>query len=206
MRPFRWSLFCRTAEKIERIATPDRVAGLYASADLTEAPGPGKKAFAFRARSGVEFETDDEKLGGLLDRLTREQAVPLDDYAAFPDVVEALLRLYVNGAATLSTQPPIFTFTPDEKPLASPLARAQARRGEKVLAALNHKPVRMEDPFWNVFLQQLDGTHTHEDLARFMVAQAGKTIEEARRLTADALKEVAGNRLLLRGDLTPQQD
>ncbi|WP_294541178.1 class I SAM-dependent methyltransferase [uncultured Rhodoblastus sp.] len=198
MRPFRWSLFCRKAEKIERIATPDRVVGLYASADLTAAPGPGKKAFAFREKSGVEFETDDEKLGGLLDGLTREPAVQLDDYAAFPEAVEALLRLYVNSAVTLSTQPPIFTLTPAEKPLASPLARAQARRGEAVLAALNHKPVRMEDPFWNVFLQQLDGTHTHEDLAQFLLAQAGKTIEEARRMMPDALREVAGNRLLMR--------
>jgi cyclopropane fatty-acyl-phospholipid synthase-like methyltransferase len=198
MRPFRWSLFCRAGEKIERIATPDRVVGLYASADLTPAPGPGKKAFAFREnKSGVEFETDDEALGGLLDRLTREQAVLLDDYAASPEVVEALLRLYVNSAVTLSTEPPIFTLTPGEKPLASPLARAQARRGEEILAALHHRPVRMEDPFWNTFLQQLDGTHSHEDLAQFIVAEAGKTIEEARRLAPGALKEAAGNRLLL---------
>jgi hypothetical protein len=198
MRPFRWSLFCRAGERIERIATPDRVVGLYASADLKPAPGPGKKAFAFREKGGVEFETDDETLGGLLDRLSREQAVLLDDYAASPDVVEALLRLYVNSAVTLSTEPPIFTLTPSEKPLASPLARAQARRGEDVLAALHHKPVRMEDPFWSQFLQRLDGTQTHEDLAQFIVVAAGKTIEEARRLTPDALKEVAGNRLLMR--------
>jgi hypothetical protein len=56
----------------------------------------------------------------------------------------------------------------------------------------------MEDPFWNTFLQQLDGTHTQEDLAQFLVAKAGKTIEEALRLTPDALREVAGNRLLMR--------
>jgi hypothetical protein len=200
MRPFRWSLFCRAGEKIERIATPDRVVGLHASAELAPAPGPGKKAFAFRGKSGIEFETDDAALGGLLDRLTREPAVLLDEYAQAPEVVEALLRLYVNGAVTISTEKPVFALTPSEKPLASPLARAQARRGEAMLAALNHKPVRMVDPFWNSFLQQLDGTHTHEDLAQFMVAEGGKTIEEARLLIPNALKEVAGNRLLIQNE------
>lgn len=198
MRPFRWSLFCRAGEPIERIATPDRVVGLYAMAELKPAPGPGKKAFTFRARNGVEFETDDGDLGDLLQRLSTGEAVLLDSYVEKPGVIEALLRLYVNSAATLSTEPPVYTMTPGEKPLASPLARAQARRGEAVLAALHHKPVRMEDPFWNVFLQQLDGTRTLDDLARFVVEAAGKSEEEARRLTPEALKEVASNRLLMR--------
>jgi hypothetical protein len=197
MRPFRWSLFCRAGEKIERIATPDRVVGLYASADLTPASGPGKKAFAFRARTGVEFETDDPALGGLLGRLASEPAVLLDEYAGSPDVVEAILRLFVNTAVTLATAPPIFTRSPGKRPLASPLARAQARRGEEVLAALHHKPVRMIDPFWNSFLQQLDGTHDHEELAQFVAASTGKTIDESRRLIPAALEEVAGNRLLM---------
>ena len=37
----------------------------------------------------------------------------------------------------------------------------------------------MEDPFWNAFLQQLDGTHTREDLAQFVASAMGKSIEEA---------------------------
>jgi hypothetical protein len=197
MRPFRWSLFCNAGDAIERIATPDRVIGLYASASLAPAPGPGKKAFAYRGKNGVEFETDDPDLGGLFGRLSQEQAVLLDEYAAAPGVVEALLRLYVNSAVTLSTEPPAYTLTPGDKPLASPLARAQAGRSEAVLAALHHKPVRMEDPFWNVFLQQLDGTKTHEDLAQFVVEATGKPIDEARRLVPAALNEVAGNRLLM---------
>jgi hypothetical protein len=197
MRPFRWSLFCRAGEKIQRIATPDRVVGLYASADLAPAPGPGKKAFAFRAKSGVEFETDDPVLGGLLERLASEPAVRLDEYSDSPAVVEAVLRLFVNTAVTLATAPPVYIRAPGERPLASPLARAQARRGEEVLAALHHKPVRMIDPFWNSFLQQLDGTHDHEELAQFVAASTGKSIDESRRLIPAALEEVAGNRLLM---------
>jgi hypothetical protein len=55
----------------------------------------------------------------------------------------------------------------------------------------------MIDPFWNSFLQQLDGTHDHEELAQFVAASTGKTIDESRRLIPAALQEVAGNRLLM---------
>jgi hypothetical protein len=198
MRPFRWSLFCRAGEPIDRIATPDRVAGLFASADLVPAPALGKKAFAFKAKTGVEFETDDPELGALLARLSAESAVSLDGFTNSAAVVEALLRLYVNSAVSISAAPPAYTMTVGERPLASPLARAQARRGEPVLAALHHKPVKLEDPFWNVLLQKLDGAHDHEDLARFVAEATDKTIEEARRQMPVVLREVATNRLLLR--------
>jgi hypothetical protein len=197
MRPFRWSLFCRAGAPINRVATPDRVAGLFASGDFTPAPGPGKKTFAFRGKDGVEFETDDPRLGDIFARLSQGSEVLLDDYASAPDIVEALLRLYVNSALALSTEPPLHRRTAGEKPMASPLARAQAQNGDSVLAALHHKPVRMEDPFWRVFLPQIDGAHSHEDLAQFVAAETGKTIGDAREQIPQALQEVARNRLLM---------
>ena len=197
LRAFRWSLFCRAGAPIDRLARPERVAGLYACADLTAAPGEGKMDFAFRGKNGVEFETGDARLGGLLERLSRGEAVLLDEFIDAPGVVEAVLKLTVNSALSLSTEPPLFSRVAGEKPLASPLARAQAALGENVLAALHHKPVRMEDPFWQKFLPQIDGAHTHEDLARFVVTAGGRTIEEARRMISGALAEVVGNRLMM---------
>jgi hypothetical protein len=108
-----------------------------------------------------------------------------------------VLRLYVNEVVTLSTTPPIYTRHPGEQPLASPLARAQARAGEPTLAGLHHKPVRLENRFWSDFVQQLDGTHNRAALAHFISEAAGKSLDEAAALVPGALKEMAGHKLLI---------
>jgi hypothetical protein len=198
LRRFRWSVFCRAGAPMRRIATPGRVIGFYAMADLTPAPGPDKKVFAFKGKGGVEFETDDERLGGIFEKLAAGEAVALDEFADAPSVVESLLRLYVASALSLSTEPPLFTKQIADKPLASPLARAQSQMGDNVLASLHHRPVRMEDPFWSHFLPKLDGAHSQEDLALFVAEAANKPLEDARKMIPGALGEVAGNRLLMR--------
>ncbi|MCI4678268.1 class I SAM-dependent methyltransferase [Rhodoblastus acidophilus] len=198
MRAFRWSLLVRDGAPIDRLATPDRVRGLWASAALTRVePRPDQKAHVFRATDKVEFETDDSDLAALFDALSSAAATPLDGIAHRADLVEAALRLYVNGVVTLSNAPPAYSLTPGERPLASPLSRAQAAQGERVLAALHHKPVRMDDPFWYRFLQELDGVNDRAALARFVSAQTGKSADEARILAPRALEEFARLRLLM---------
>lgn len=198
MRAFRWSLFVRDGAPIDRQATPDRVRGLWASAALTRVePRPGQRAHVFRAPNKVEFETDDSGLADLLDALSSAAATRLDGIADRADLVEAALRLFVNGVVTLANAPPAYCLTPGDKPLASPLSRAQAAQGEQVLAALHHKPVRMDDPFWYRFLQEIDGAKDRADLARFVSAQTGKGEDEARILAPRALEAFARLRLLM---------
>jgi len=198
LRPFRWSLFVRDGPPIERIATPDRVAGLWASAEISRvASRADTKRHVFKSSKGAELETDSDTLGELLTMLSRETSVSLEGIAAHSDVVEAVLRLYVNEVVTLSTTPPIYTRTPGEQPLASPVARAQARAGEDTLAGLHHKPVRLENTFWTSFVQQLDGKHNRAALATFISETAGKSLDEAAALVPAALEEVAGHKLLI---------
>ena len=198
MRAFRWSLFVRDGAPLDRIATPDRVRGLWASAALSRVePRPDQKAHVFRAPNKVEFETDDAGLAGLLDALSSSAAAPLDGVAHRPEVVEAVLRLYVNGVVTLYNAPPAYSLAAGERPRASPLARAQAAQGEQVLAALHHKPVRMDDPFWYRFIQEIDGVNDRAALARFVCVQGGKSEDEAQALAPRALEQFARLRLLM---------
>ncbi len=108
-----------------------------------------------------------------------------------------MLRLYVNGVVTLYNAPPAYSLAAAERPRASPLARAQAAQGEQVLAALHHKPVRMDDPFWYRFIQEIDGVNDRAGLARFVSAQAGKSEDEAQAMAPRALEEFARLRLLM---------
>lgn len=198
LRAFRWSLFVRAGGSIDRIATPDRVAGLWASAGLERLERrPDQKTHVFRADNKAEFETDSDDLAALFDALSTRPAVSLDPYIDREDVVEAVLRLYVSGVMNLSALPPAWTLTPGERPRVSPLARAQAAQGDRVLAALHHRAVRMDDPFWYVFIQQLDGSADADALARFVCAETGKSEAEARDIVPRAIREIARQRLVM---------
>jgi hypothetical protein len=81
------------------------------------------------------------------------------------------------------------TLAPGDRPLASPLARFQAQRGETTLASLRHYPVSVEDEATRAFLGLLDGTRTREDLAREIAPLAGAGSAETQ--VAQALAELA---------------
>ena len=198
LRAFRWSLFVRAGAPLDRIATPERLAGLWATASLARMERRAdQKAHVFRADNKAEFETDSDDLAELLDALSAQPAMALDRCVDREDLAEAMLRLYVSGVVTLSAAPPAFTLTPGERPRVSPLARAQAAQGEKMLASLHHRAVRMDDPFWYAFLQQLDGKAGAEDLVRYVCTAAGKTEPEAREIIPRAVTEIAQQRLIM---------
>ena len=83
-------------------------------------------------------------------------------------LAEPLLRLFVAKIVSLQTAPLRFTTTPGERPLASPLARAQAAQGESFLASLRHKPVQMEDATRPRFVALMDGARTRSEIADAM--------------------------------------
>ncbi len=176
MRRFRRSIFCR-AGAIDRRLRPERLRALWASADLAaiEADADQSEGFAFRAHNGAEIVTRDPRFAAFLSRLGEAfpQAVPLDVAAADATVAEPLLRLFVAKIASLQTEPFRFTTKPGERPLVSPLARAQAAQGDSFLASLRHKPVQMEDATARAFVTLMDGARTRDDLARQMGGRTG---------------------------------
>lgn len=195
MRRFRRSIFCRAGRGIDRRFVPERLRGLYASAEITLArqEPEGPDGFLLRAGNGAELATRDARFADLLSRLglAFPMSLPLDDASLDPDLARGLLHLFVSGIVTLSTAPSAFVLTPGERPLASPLARAQAAQGDTHLASLRHKPVHMTDAGARAFVALMDGTRTRAELARAMADQPGVTEEKAAARMSEGLAEMA---------------
>jgi hypothetical protein len=192
IRAFRSSLFCRAGRPIDRRFVPDRVRGLWASAEIALLK-QDPDGFVFRAANGAEFGTRIASFADFLARLglAFPASLPFDDIAGAPEIVEGLLKLFTSGLAALSTRPARFVLTPGERPVASPLTRAQVSRGETHLASLRHKPVQMENAMSRAFIALLDGTRTRQDLAAAVAEQARMSFDTAREKVPGALAEMA---------------
>jgi methyltransferase-like protein len=81
---------------------------------------------------------------------------------------EILLAVCGSDLVRLHTHQPQFSVKVSESPVASPLARAQAKRGG-VVTNLSHKSVELGDSLSVKLLQLLDGTRNHEALRAEMM-------------------------------------
>ncbi len=167
MRRFRQSILCRASGPIPRSFTPNRLEGLFATAALTPTQIEGSDGFGFRTAKGDEFEVGDPRLGAFLSDLGAcfPAALPCADFIDQPELSEALIALFAKDIIELSAAALPYATEAGDRPLASPLARAQIAEGERVLASLRHKPVRLEDPTARYLLSLLDGTTTRRELA-----------------------------------------
>lgn len=192
MRRFRRSIFCR-AGAIDRWLRPEQLRGLWASADLVPLGADAPEGFAFGAHNGAEIVTHDPRFAAVLVSLGEAfpQCIPLEDIASEATLAEPLLRLFVGRIVALQTEPLPFTTAPGERPVASPLARAQAAQGETFLASLRHKPVQMEDAAVRAFVTLMDGARTREDLAREMAGLTGIAPAVATARTSAAVNDMA---------------
>lgn len=194
MRRFRRSIFCR-AGAVDRQLRPERLKNLWASADLTRLEAdPGQSdGFVFRAHNGAEIVTHDESFAALMTQLgdAWPQSIPLHEIASDPDTADSLLRLFVAKIVSLQTAPLRFAASPGERPLASPLARAQAAQGEEYLASLRHRPVHMADSGARRFITLMDGARTRKQLAEIMSKESGLAPVQALARTLAAVGEMA---------------
>ncbi len=76
---------------------------------------------------------------------------------------DALLRSYAGNLVQLHLYPPILALEAGERPIASPLARLQARSGP-VVTNLRHASVRLEDDLGRHLITLLDGTRDRDTL------------------------------------------
>jgi len=97
---------------------------------------------------------------------TLQVASELDDEAM--TLAEILLAACGSDLVRLHTQPPQFVTKVSERPVASPLARAQANHGG-VVTNMSHKSVDIEDSLSVRLLQLLDGARDHAALCDEMV-------------------------------------
>jgi SAM-dependent methyltransferase len=179
MRFFRNSIFCRGG--VDRRLDPERLRGLWAYGELTPLP-PEPQApdsFRFKTDKGAEMATNSPRLAELLGRIGAAfpSCVPIDEAAEDPDFAAFVLRLFVNKCIRLRTAPFAFTAAPGERPLASPLARLQAIRGDRIMTSLRHIAVLFEDPADRALIQLMDGSRMRDDLARELAARTGVSAE-----------------------------
>lgn len=187
---FRSSIFCRGGG-VDRRREAARLRGLWASGDLRAAePDPQEPdSFAFRCEGGARITTNNPKAAELLASLAAAfpASVALDAAAEEPGLVQYVLTLFVSNVIRITAAPLSFTLSPADRPLASPLARFQAARGETTIASLRHCSVDLEDDSALRFVTRLDGTRTREDLAGEIVAQTGVAAEAAMAQVSAAL-------------------
>ena len=160
-RHFRQSVLCRTGIEVSREPAPAHAARLYwAVRPNSEPMEVSLVADTFaeldrRAPHAVPFEELREALGvgaqelgeALLDGFRRE-------------------RMYPHAGPLLAAR------DPGERPVASPLARWQARRAPD-LTSLAYQTVRMEEPAARLLVAMLDGTRDRAAIRAELAAATG---------------------------------
>jgi hypothetical protein len=177
LRRFRQSLVCRANVAIADEWDPACAAGLYAASPAEET-GEGQ----FTGHSGVTARTNHPSAIAFLRKLIA--IWPRAERVA-PDDAEMALRLFRGSMIDLRTTPGI-AVRAGERPMASPLARYQAHRGDQEMSSLTHQGLLVGDDKARHFLSLLDGTRDRPVLAR----DAGIAVDEVGTLLA-ALGRVA---------------
>ena len=195
MRRFRRSIFVRQGKVGERRFEPQRLAGIFADAELTrDEPNPEKPgSFTFRTPKEEELVTTNPEVAAFLQTLAEAypRALDLSVYAAGHELPQPFLEVLFSGALTLRTRPLACTLTPGERPLASPLARAQASIGEFKVASIKGGATRLGDEGVQAFLLLLDGTRTLSEIAEAMAARMNVTYADAMDRTPGVLAHLA---------------
>jgi len=189
VRRFRQTLLCPAAVQLNRTLELERIARFAVSSPakalVEDADNP--RRVTFHAPGGSRLTTEHEVVVAVL-RAAGEAwpaavsiAGVLGENPAAADVdtvCEALLRCYAANLVQLHVHPPKLATVVSGRPLASPLARVQAR-DQMSVANLRHATVPVEDDLRRL-LVALDGTR---DRAALLAQFAGDGLD-AERLDA----------------------
>jgi len=198
-RPFRQMLLCRGEAGPERSPRPEQLTALYfASSASPVSAAPDLRAGVweeFRGPRGAAMRTDDRQVKTALARLngTWPQSMQFADLLAeaggeAEPLAEALLQAYSAGLLEVSILPSQFTDQAGERPVASPLARLQAREGSMV-TTLRHTTAELADEVDRCLVWLLDGTRDRSAVANalrlFVRSRATRGVEP---VTAESLE------------------
>lgn len=158
---FHKTLLVRDGAQPARALDTDAMGGLWVSS-LVERTGP----MTFRAGK-VNVEVDDAMLADGLARLRGlwPQRLPVAELAPDPERRRVLYRVHTTGAITLHGAALPGVRVAGERPVASPLARAQAAAGLDEVHTLDQRVVTMKDAGPKRFLALLDGTRDRSRIA-----------------------------------------
>jgi methyltransferase-like protein/cyclopropane fatty-acyl-phospholipid synthase-like methyltransferase len=186
-RSFRQTLLCRHDVALDRPVKSERINGMYIkSSALPTSPTPDLKSKSieeFRTKKDAAATTDlplakaallflgeIHPRGIRFEELTRRacelagKSEPNNGDDA-QTLAEVILRSFSAGVVELHLHEPTFSVEAGTFPLASPLARWQARRGD-VVTTLLHESLRIADNLALQLIQLLDGTRDRGALSR----------------------------------------
>ena len=192
LRPFRQTLLCRAEVAL------DRATGAARMDEFLFSENKRARRIRDRKRQGI---FDDEAVEAVAQALHDTAPLParfdeLIPYAGNGDLLRKILfALLTAGCVNLHVHDFPCQETVTEKPRASRLARYQAAREGDVTNAC-HIPVEL-DPIANRLVCLLDGTRTHEQIARKLAAvEYAPSLEKVRRYLPDSLDWLARMALL----------
>ncbi len=151
---FHHTLLVHQGRNPARRLDPTRLAGLYVS---TRAKQIGPDTFKI---NDDEFKIGDATLAARLEALGQRwpQRSPVTEIADTPDMQEALFKLFTADVVCLYATPLPGVAAAGERPLASPVARAQIAAGHRNLYSLDHNTINMPLDGPLAFLALLDGS------------------------------------------------
>lgn len=123
----------------------------------------------------------------LLERSVAELGGEVSTEVAATRLLDVLLQAYLARLIQLHGCPSLVGPIPDERPFASPLARAQLEAGKPALSSLLHTNVRLEDGLEPRLLALLDGTRPPSDLAAALDVPQGHVEDALHRLASIGL-------------------
>ena len=178
-RRFRQSVLCRAGKTVRPRAGPDDLERLYVAANNT-----GENALAethdeplLRAAFcqlyqvwplSIPFESLLQAARSSIDPSTDPEAARRAHDAQ--ELKSSLIRCFNQKRLELSTIPPSFVASVSEKPIASPLARLQARAGNTV-TNLRHEAGQLNE-FGREVLSLLDGNHDNTTIVARLIQSA----------------------------------
>ncbi len=190
-RMFRRSILCHSDELIRSSFDSNTIRNLFVASPLAAAPAGNAEPCAFKHPNGGGLRAPNAMLAAAATHLGARwpASIHYPELAALVsaslvqverDIVEKSLcegvhTCFAAGLMQLSVGPSPFSTAVSEKPLASPLARAQAEEGLKV-GTLQHESCSLDTSEVNI-LKLLDGTLSISDIA----ARLTKSPEEVSR-------------------------
>lgn len=199
-RRFRRTLLCHREVRLDHKIRSDVIAGFFAAADVQPvSPDPdilSPVIEEFRAQKGASIQTNRPLDKAALLHLSqcwphsvrfaellaaarhlalseeKQDSEEKEDVAALCDL---LLRAYAAGVVELHLWTPRLVTKVSDRPVASPIARLESRRGQRV-TTLRHTGIELSDENSRDLLGLLDGTRDFGTLVDSLEAlvQAGK--------------------------------
>lgn len=187
-RSFRQTLLVHKEQALDFEVRPERVTKFYIGSPIhpedtiVDLGSPDIVTFLGPEKSSLKIDKPIVKaalvvLGGVWpqaihfdDLLPRAQALLAASTPVNPrneedkrTLAEVLLKAYAGGIVEFHVHPPQFVTLPSERPIASPLARLQARNGSNIIN-LRHHNIKVEDALGRGLLQLLDGSRDRRAL------------------------------------------